>query len=60
MNLLERIRRFWGPPREPDHPQSERERAERPRESRFDEQPDSIVETFFGDAIDKGPTDRPR
>jgi hypothetical protein len=50
MNILERIRRFWGAAPSPDHPLSERERDEDHVETAYDERAETI-ERF----VDEGP-----
>jgi hypothetical protein len=56
VGLLERIRRFWRPGRDPDHPLSEQEREGVPPTA-FDEVA-SLAERYVGetfDADERGP-----
>jgi hypothetical protein len=56
MNVLERIRRFWGRPRGDDHPLTEEERDAGPSASAYEEAA-SAAEHFIGDDFDP---DEPR
>jgi hypothetical protein len=51
MNVLERIRRFWGSGRSDDHPLTEEERAERRPASTYAELADT-ASSFAGDDFD--------
>ncbi len=56
MTLLERIRRFWAPARDDDHPLSEEERHEDRSDTAYDERARTL-ERLVGGNVDP---DRPR
>jgi hypothetical protein len=56
VSIIERIRRFWGPSSEPDHPLTEDERKGVPPTA-VDEAA-SQAERFVGDAFDPDAPDR--
>jgi hypothetical protein len=51
VNLVERIRRFWSPAPDPDHPLSAHERDE-DRPARAYDEVSRLAEEFAGDDLD--------